>query len=166
MVLYRFHWNSLSPINVWGAHSPKAPCARSPKLPSEPSYWQEMSQNWPASLFTIGRWAILFEESSTSAFGESEFQWNRFKTRTKLESSPHLLPAWSRSDVLASSAAVEWPPTMTSTPSCRPSRRCPQPTKSEVPPSTAEGKARCLIRLNKIYLTARSINDRGDCKYS
>ena len=33
-----------------------------------------INQNWPASLFTIGRWAKLFEEFPTSAFSESEIQ--------------------------------------------------------------------------------------------
>ena len=69
--------NGLTPIslkftftkNGWGAHSPK--------LDGNPLYYWEMSQNWPVSLFTIGRWAILFKESSTSAFGESkiDFRW-------------------------------------------------------------------------------------------
>ena len=46
-----------------------APCAHSLKLA-----YQEMSQNWQASLFTTGRWVKLFEELSTWALSEREIE--------------------------------------------------------------------------------------------
>ena len=58
----KFHFTE----NGWSANSPKiAPCAHSPKLAGMFFYFQRISKNWPASLFTFGRCSIFFEESTT-----------------------------------------------------------------------------------------------------